>query len=82
MVRTPAKLVFEGVCTAVNAENVLGPFTVLPGHQNFITNVTGMVTLYIKEGEKKTMEVAVQVGVLHVKSGDVILYVILTPEPA
>ncbi|GIW59263.1 MAG: hypothetical protein KatS3mg087_0329 [Patescibacteria group bacterium] len=79
VVRTPEKLLYEGECLAVSAQNSVGPFDVLAGHQNFITNINGMVTLQMMD-EKQNLEYFVQVGVLRVNLNTVSLFIILLSE--
>lgn len=76
VVRTPDKVVFEGECEAVVASNIMGEFAVCPGHENFITNINGKITIHTQIN-KKTQDIPVQVGVLRVKLNVVNLYIIL-----
>jgi F0F1-type ATP synthase epsilon subunit len=76
-VHSPDGVMFQGMCSGVTAVNLLGPFDILPNHENFITHINGAVTLYIADS-KNTKEIPVQMGVLRVLKNDVVLYVIMS----
>lgn len=74
--RTPDNVVFEGECEAVVCANMLGEFAICPGHENFISNINGTITLH-HQIYKKTQDIPVQVGIVRVKLNVVNLYIIL-----
>lgn len=77
--RTPGKVLYEGECMAVTAQNTIGPFDVLPGHGNFITNINGSITIH-HLNKKDKIEYPVQMGIIRVKQNKVQLYIILSGE--
>jgi F0F1-type ATP synthase epsilon subunit len=79
--RSPESMVFQGVCSAVSASNNLGPFDILPGHQNFITNINGDVVIHFLDSDE-THIIPVQMGILRVKLNSIDLFIILTPKEA
>jgi len=74
--RTPDKVIFEGECEAVVCSNIMGDFAICPGHENFITNINGKITIHT-EINKKTEDIPVQMGIVRVKLNVVNLYIIL-----
>ena len=75
-VRTPDSVVFHGECSALIAENTLGPFGVYPGHQNFITNITGFLKLQSK-GSEQMVDYFINMGILRVFRNTVHVYIML-----
>lgn len=45
-VMSPKQVHWEGKAQAVAAVNSLGPFSLLPGHANFVSVIEGDVTIY------------------------------------
>lgn len=82
-IRTPDKIIFEGKCKAVVAENIIGPFAVFPGHQNFITNITGKISIKEIEGKKgddKNLDLTIHMGILRVRLNELSCYLMLYSE--
>ncbi|MDQ3099195.1 MAG: hypothetical protein M3Q44_05605 [bacterium] len=78
IIHSPEGIMFQGVCSALSAVNLIGPFDILPNHQNFITHINSTVTLYLADSDEK-QEIPVQMGVLRVQSNEIVLYVIMSP---
>jgi F0F1-type ATP synthase epsilon subunit len=77
--RTPLKVIYEGECMAITAQNTIGPFDVLPGHGNYITNISGPIIIH-ELNRKDKIEYPVQMGIIRVHQNTVYLYIILTGE--
>jgi len=54
-------LVFHDKVTAIASSNNQGPFSVLPGHTNFISLITDAVTAYQVDGQIKKFEIGLGV---------------------
>lgn len=65
----PENVHFEGEAVAFSAINQVGPFDVLPTHENFISMVKDKVVVHISKGEKK--EIPIQSGVVKVRENQV-----------
>lgn len=68
-VRDRSGLLFSGDVLAVSSYNDKGPFDVLAQHGNFIAVIEKRLTLRLADG--KTKEIPVDKGVMHVKQGEV-----------
>lgn len=55
-VRNPDKVVFEGIAQAVSSRNEVGPFDVLPQHENFISLISGKITIWLEKHQKQEIE--------------------------
>jgi len=66
---TSSKLVYDGPAFAVSSINKIGPFDILPEHENFITLLKDKVTIHGLDG--KDTEIPCQNGLLEV-SEDVV----------
>lgn len=55
-IRSPDKTLFKGTATAVSSRNEVGPFDVLPQHENFISIISGKITVWITRSEKQEIE--------------------------
>lgn len=77
--RTPGKVIYDGECMAVSAQNTIGPFDVLPGHGNFITNINGTIIIH-NLNKKDKIEYPVQMGIMRVHQNTVHLYIILSGD--
>lgn len=52
IVRSKTKLLFDGKAKSVSLKNSLGPFDILPQHENYISSTSGTITIYNTKGEK------------------------------
>jgi len=43
---------FRGLALAVSAKNSIGAFDILPGHENFMSEVGGEIVIHTLEGQK------------------------------
>lgn len=55
-IRSPDKTLYKGPAVAITSRNEVGPFDVLPEHENFISIINGKITVWVKKGEKKEIE--------------------------
>ena len=53
---SPQKKLFEGQCSSVSSVNSVGPFDVLPEHENFISLIKQYVSV-ISNGQAKKFEI-------------------------
>ncbi len=71
-VHSPFKSYFDGDAFSISAENLVGPFDVLPGHHNFITLLKACeISIRSNKGEEK---INVSGGIMHVKADKVIVF--------
>lgn len=66
-------LVFAGDVYAVSSENEIGPFDILPYHENFISLIARYLIIHLDGGLKKEIEVAK--GVLKVKENKLEVFI-------
>lgn len=52
-VRDPDKVLFSGQAVTVSSKNSIGPFDILPQHENFISLLTDKITVYLDKHEKR-----------------------------
>lgn len=57
-------LVFKEKVTAIASGNTTGPFSILPGHTNFISMITDPIDAHLPNGEVRNFEVGL--GVLRI----------------
>lgn len=70
---TPEGVLFDGQTIAVSGRNDTGPFSILPGHANFIS-IT-YETLILHTGRRAAQEITIQRGVLFCRENQVDVYV-------
>lgn len=71
-VYAPFKVYFDGEAHSVSAVNETGPFDILPKHHNFMTLLSpGDIIVRTDRGEDK---IAINRGIMHVKSDDVVVF--------
>lgn len=71
-VHSPFKNYFDGDAFSISAENLVGPFDILPGHHNFITLLKACeVNIRSNKGEEK---INISGGIMHVKADKVIVF--------
>ncbi len=72
-VHSPYNEYYDGQAFSLTAENVTGPFDVLPGHHNFISLLLPceLIIRTVKEGERK---IRISGGLLHVKGDKVVAF--------
>ena len=63
-IKGPDGIVFEGQVDALSSVNEVGPFDVLPLHENFIALIKDKLILYNKK--EKVKELAIDGGVIHI----------------
>ncbi len=61
---TSSKLIYNGAAFAVSSINKIGPFDILPEHENFITLLKDKVVIHGLDG--KDTEIPCQNGLLEV----------------
>ena len=52
-VRDPDRVFFSGEAVAVSSKNSVGPFDILPQHENFISLLTDKIIIYQNKHEKR-----------------------------
>ena len=52
-VRNPDKVLFSGTAVTVSSKNSVGPFDILPQHENFISLLSGNITIYQDKHQKQ-----------------------------
>ncbi len=55
-VRNPDKILFKGSAIAISSRNEVGPFDVLPQHENFISIVSGNIIVWTGKHQKQEIE--------------------------
>jgi hypothetical protein len=71
-VYSPFKNYFEGEAFSVSAENLTGPFDILPKHHNFISLLTACeLIIRTQKGEQK---IDIAGGIMHVKANQLIVF--------
>jgi hypothetical protein len=71
-VYSPFKNYFEGKAFSVSAENLTGPFDILPRHHNFISLLSASaLVIRSKKGEEK---IEISGGIMHVKADKLIVF--------
>lgn len=71
-VHSPFKEYFNGEAFSFSAENLSGPFDVLPGHHNFISLLSACnLIIRTVQGEQK---IQITSGLLHVKANQVVVF--------
>jgi|SRR5579884_1299494 len=74
-VNSPYKVYYDGLAVSLSAENLTGPFDVLPHHHNFISLLTPCeLVIRAEDDPKKTTRILISGGLLHVKADSVIVF--------
>lgn len=55
-IRSPDKMLFKGDAQAISSRNEVGPFDVLPQHENFISIINGKITVWTGKHQKQEIE--------------------------
>lgn len=55
-IRSPDQTLYKGPAIAVSSRNEVGPFDVLPQHENFISIINGKITVWTHKNEKQEIE--------------------------
>ncbi len=72
LVHSPFRSYFDGLAFSISAENLVGPFDVLPGHHNFITLLQACeLVIRAKTGEQK---INISGGIMHVKADRIVVF--------
>ena len=69
IVRNKTKLLYQKESRSVSMKNELGPFDILPEHENFISSTTGIITIVSAKGETWTTQH--QTGIIKVTKDQV-----------
>ena len=69
IVRSKTKLLYEKPSQSVSLKNDLGPFDILPEHENFISSTAGDITIISTKGEK--WNTTHQIGIVKVTTDKV-----------
>jgi len=72
-VTSPSGKSYDAPASALAAINAVGPFSVMPEHENFISLVTKSVTVYDLTGKK--YEIPFGTGILEVSNNEVHLFI-------
>lgn len=72
-VHSPFKDYYDGQAFSLSAENITGPFDILPKHHNFISLLSPceIVVRTVEQGEQK---IRISGGIMHVKTDQVIIF--------
>ena len=70
---SPYKVYYEGDAESVSAENLTGPFDILPRHYNFIT-LLRECDIDIRSSKTGDKKVHIQRGVMHVRRNIVTVF--------
>lgn len=75
-VYSPFKNYFNGQAFSVSAENLTGPFDILPKHHSFITLLVPceLTIRTIKDDDTGPVRIAINGGVAHIKSNQLIVF--------
>ena len=72
VVHSPFKSYFDGQAFSISAENLVGPFDVLPGHHNFMTLLTSCeLVIRSKTGDQR---INISGGIMHVKTDRIVVF--------
>ena len=69
VVKTREGVKYQGEAEAVSAHNEMGEFDILPEHSQFVTSITGKVTIHLPLGKIEQIELTQ--AILHVKDDKV-----------
>lgn len=74
-VYSPYRDYFDGQAFSLSAENLTGPFDILPRHHNFISLLTPcIVTVRSVKNQEKPVRIRISGGIIHVKSDEVMVF--------
>lgn len=76
---TPSKTLYRGPARAVSSVNETGPFSILPGHTNFISLIRQYVVLQLPDRSSKRFSITQ--GVLYCRRDQVAIYTGIKPRP-
>ncbi len=66
---SPFETFFEGIATSVSAQDINGPFDILPGHNNFVGILTnGDVKIKFENGERS---IGISKGLINVNKNKI-----------
>lgn len=71
-IRSPEKLIFQGKAASVSSFNTVGPFDILPEHENFISLVKTKIIIHKDNINKQ--EFPIESGILKVKDNQVFIF--------
>ncbi len=72
IVHSPFKSYFDGQAFSISAENLVGPFDILPGHHNFMTLLSACeLVIRSKTGEQR---INISGGIMHVKANRIVVF--------
>lgn len=71
-VYAPYKVYYDGLAESISAENMTGPFDILPRHHNFMTLLSPCEIIVRNEGKEE--KVTAQRGIMHVKKDEVVVF--------
>ncbi len=72
IVHSPFKNYFDGQAFSISAENLVGPFDILPGHHNFMTLLSACEMIIRSKSGDQTINISG--GIMHVKSDRVVVF--------
>ncbi len=72
-VHSPFRDYYDGQAFSLSAENITGPFDILPKHHNFISLLSpcDVVVRSVEQGEQK---IRISGGIMHVKTDRVVIF--------
>jgi phenylalanyl-tRNA synthetase alpha subunit len=74
-VYSPFRDYYDGQAFSLSAENLTGPFDILPKHHNFISLLTPCeVTVRTVQDQQKPVKIRISGGILHVKADEVLVF--------
>lgn len=75
-VYSPSQDYFDGQAFSLSAENLTGPFDILPKHHNFITLLSpcDLVVRTTADDSEAPIHINISGGILHVKADSVIVF--------
>ncbi len=71
-VYAPYKVYYDGLAESISAENITGPFDILPQHHNFMTLLSPCEIIVRNDGKEE--KVTTQRGIMHVKKDEVVVF--------
>ena len=71
-VYAPFRVYYDGRAESISAENLTGPFDILPRHHNFMT-LLSPCEIIVRDGDKEE-KVKINKGIMHVKADEVIVF--------
>ncbi|HET9098022.1 MAG TPA: hypothetical protein VFN51_00210 [Candidatus Saccharimonadales bacterium] len=72
---SPYRDYFDGQAFSLSAENLTGPFDILPRHHNFISLLTPCIVIVRSvKNQEKPVRIRISGGIIHVKSDEVMVF--------